>query len=46
MSLGWLVVEHNCVNIGVFIDFVEQQLQVSAFIGYRQVVLREAKEFH
>jgi len=21
MSLGWLVVEHNCVNIGVFIDF-------------------------
>ena len=44
--LGWLVVEHNCVNIGVFIDFVEQQLHVSAFIGHRQVVLREVKEFH
>jgi len=29
-NLGWLVVEHNCVNIGVFIDFVEQQLHVSA----------------
>ena len=46
MSLGWLVVEHNCVNIGVFIDFVEQQLHVSAFIGHRQVVLREVNEFH
>ena len=44
MSLGWLVVEHNCVNIGVFIDFVEQQLHVSAFIGHGQVVLREVKE--
>jgi len=44
-SLGWLVVEHNCVNIGVFIDFVGQ-LHVSAFIGHRQVVLREVKEFH
>ena len=38
-TLGWLVVEHNCVNIGVFIDFVEQQLHVSAFIGHRQFVL-------
>jgi len=46
MNLGWLVVEHNCVNIGVFIDFVEQELHVSAFIGHRQVVLREVKEFH
>ena len=46
LYLGWLVVEHNCVNIGVFIDFVEQQLHVSAFIGHRQVVLREVKEFH
>jgi len=46
LSLGWLVAEHNCVNIGVFIDFVEQQLHVSAFIGHRQVVLREVKEFH
>ena len=46
LSLGWLVVEHNCVNIGVFIDFVEQQLHVSAFIGHRQVVLREENEFH
>ena len=45
-SLGWLIVEHNCVNIGVFIDFVEQQLHVSAFIGHRQVVLREVNEFH
>ena len=45
-SLGWLVVEHNCVNIGAFIDFVEQQLHVSAFIGHRQVVLREVNEFH
>jgi len=44
--LGWLVVEHNCVNIGVFIDFVEQQIHVSAFIGHRQVVLREVNEFH
>jgi len=44
-NLSWLVVEHNCVNIGVFIDFVEQ-LHVSAFIGHRQVVLREVKEFH
>jgi len=40
MSLGWLV-----VNMGVFIDFVEQ-LHVSAFIGHRQVVLREVNEFH
>jgi len=40
MSLGWLVVKHNCVNIGVFIDCVEQ-LHVLAFIGHRQVVLRE-----
>jgi len=46
LSLGWLVVEHDCVNIGVFIDFVEQQLHVSAFIGHRQVVLGEVKEFH
>ena len=46
MSLGWLAVEHNCVNIGVFIDFVEQQLHVSAFIGHRHVVLREVNEFH
>ena len=38
-SSGWLVVEHNCVNIGIFIDFVEQ-LHVSAFIGHRQFVLR------
>ena len=43
MSLGWLVFEHNCVNIGVFIDFVEQ-LHVSAFIGHCQFVLREVKE--
>jgi len=42
----FFVVEHNCVNIGVFIDFEEQQLHVSAFIGHRQVVLREVKEFH
>ena len=40
MSLGWLVVKHNCVSIGVFIDCVEQ-LHGSAFIGHRQVVLRE-----
>jgi len=40
LSLGCLVIKHNCVNIGVFIDFVEQ-LHVSAFIGHRQVVLRE-----
>jgi len=43
ISLGWLVVEHNCVDIGVFIDFVEQHLHVSAFVGHRQVVLRYAK---
>jgi len=45
MSLGWLVVKHNFVNIGVFIDFLEQ-LHVSAFIGHRQVILREVNEFH
>jgi len=46
LSLGWLLVKHICVNIGVFIDCVEQQLHVSAFIGHRQVVLREVNEFH
>jgi len=45
VCLGWLVVKHKCVNIGVFIDCVEQ-LHVSAFIGHRQVVFREINKLH
>ena len=44
-ELGLACSQTQLCQLGVFIDCVEQ-LHVSAFIGHRQVVLREINKLH